>query len=127
MEPAESVASAKAPIPSAAAADAPPLEPPAVRSRFHGLRAGGASRVAVMVDSANSEVLVLPSRVHPARRRRCTTRASGWWLSANGTEPYVVGSPFCSMVSLTETGTPQVGSHCQSSPSGFSQIGRAHV
>src|SRR5947208_3498755 len=38
MEPARSLPSASGPSPAASAAAAPPLDPPGVRPRFHGLR-----------------------------------------------------------------------------------------
>ena len=40
MEPAPSLPSASGPSPAATAAAAPPLEPPAIRSRRHGFRVG---------------------------------------------------------------------------------------
>ncbi len=47
IEPAPSEAVATATMPEAIAAEAPPLEPPGVRSRFHGLRVGSNSSLAV--------------------------------------------------------------------------------
>src|SRR5580698_4382153 len=51
--------------PAATAAAEPPLEPPGMRERSHGLRTGG-----VIVPQAYSCVRVLPSRIAPAWRSR---------------------------------------------------------
>src|SRR5262245_10891539 len=57
-------------MPHARAAAEPLLDPPGVRSRFHGLRVGGGSKLAYCV------VTVLPTNTAPAARRRRTTVAS---------------------------------------------------
>src|SRR5215470_14542039 len=57
-------------MPQARAAAEPLLEPPGVRSRAHGLRVGGGSKLAYCV------VTVLPTNTAPASRRRRTTVAS---------------------------------------------------
>src|SRR5215471_2282384 len=57
-------------MPQASAAAEPLLEPPGVRSRFHGLRVGGGSKLAYCV------VTVFPRNTAPARRRLSTTVAS---------------------------------------------------
>jgi hypothetical protein len=72
----------------ASAAAEPPLDPPAVRARFHGLRVAPKTAFTVFGPKANSGVLVLPSTMAPAFRSRSTTSASasGTW-SLNKVEP----------------------------------------
>src|SRR5277367_3406104 len=61
----------------AATADAdPPLEPPAVCSRFHGFRAGGQSPPSVVGRNPNSGVDVFPSRIPPALASLTASSAS---------------------------------------------------
>ena len=56
---------------------------------------------------ANSGVVVFPTRIAPAARRRATTAASSVGTrSARRTAPIVVRTPAVSSVSLTENGTP---------------------
>src|SRR6266478_6317086 len=57
-------------MPQATAAAEPLLDPPGVRPTSHGLRVGGGSKLAYCV------VTVLPRKIAPARRKRCTTGAS---------------------------------------------------
>ena len=57
-------------MPHASAAAEPLLEPPGVRSRFHGLRVTGGSKL------ANAVVTVLPRKIAPARLNRSTVVAS---------------------------------------------------
>ena len=66
IEPPPSVPMASGPRPAATAALAPPLEPPGVRSRFHGLRVGPKSRLWVAPIQPIIGVLVLPSWIAPA-------------------------------------------------------------
>ena len=82
-EPPRSVPSASGHMPVASAAAEPPLEPPAVRSRFHGLRVAPKTALTVFGPNANSGVFVLPMTMAPAARRRSTTSASssGTWSS----------------------------------------------
>src|SRR5437762_8695721 len=61
MEPPPSVPIASGPSPAATAALAPPLEPPGVRSRFHGLRVMPNSRLWVAPIQPKAGVLVLLS------------------------------------------------------------------
>ena len=97
-------------MPVARAAAEPPLEPPAVRARFHGLRVAPNTALTVFGPNANSGVLVLPITIAPAARRRSTTSASssGTWLSKS-LEPCVVRMPFVTVTSLMPTGTPKSG------------------
>src|SRR5947209_4265205 len=57
-------------MPVARAAAEPLEEPPGVRSRFHGLRVTGGSKLAYCV------VTVLPRKIAPAWRKRRTTSQS---------------------------------------------------
>src|SRR5262245_7889151 len=68
------------------AAAEPLLEPPGVRSRFHGLRVTGGSKLAYCV------VTVLPRKTAPATRRLAITVAS-WraMLFAHSFDPAAVG------------------------------------
>ena len=75
IEPPPSVPTASWPRPAATCADAPPLEPPGVRSRCHGLRVMPVSALSVTPFQPNSGVQVLPRSTAPdlaqARGRRC--------------------------------------------------------
>ena len=88
-----------------ATAAAEPLElPPGVRSRFHGLRVTGGSKL------ANAVVTVLPMITAPACRSRSTTVASRRAkLFAHSFEPQPVGKSKTSMMSLTPIGMPCSG------------------
>ena len=94
----------------ASAAAEPPLEPPAVRARFHGLRVAPNTAFVVFGPNANSGVFVLPMMMAPASRRRWTTSASssGTWLSKS-LEPKVVRRPRVGVTSLIPTGMPNSG------------------
>lgn len=76
IDPPKSVPCASAVMPVATATAAPPLDPPDVRVRSHGLRVGPHSRFVQAAPKANSGVLVLPIMTAPARRRRATDSAS---------------------------------------------------
>src|SRR5580658_4345815 len=76
IEPPPSLPSASGLSPATVAHAAPPLDPPAVCSRFHGLRAGGHSPPSVVGRPPNSGVAVLPSRTPPALRMRTVTSPS---------------------------------------------------
>ncbi|MCZ7616976.1 MAG: hypothetical protein M5U32_01230 [Myxococcota bacterium] len=88
IEPPPSLAVTSGIIAPAIAAEDPPLEPPGVRSRFHGLRETPNSRFFVSAVCPNSGALVLPTTIAPAARSRatCTESCSGLW-SRNGTDP----------------------------------------
>ena len=68
IEPPPSPPPAIVTIPLATAAADPPLEPPVVRSTFHGLRAIPLAFGSVYGVSPNSGVLVLPRTMTPLRR-----------------------------------------------------------
>ena len=69
-DPAPSLPMAAGPRPAATAAAAPPLEPPAVRSSRHGLRAGPLTLLPESPFQPNSLVVVLPRSGAPASRSR---------------------------------------------------------
>ena len=75
-EPPPSVPSATGACPVTTAAAAPPEEPPAVRVRSHGLRVTPKSGLSDSGLWPNSGVVVLPTRIAPASRRRRTGTAS---------------------------------------------------
>src|SRR5882672_8503011 len=75
-EPPRSVPCAMGHMPVASAAADPPLEPPALNERFHGLRVAPNTALTVFGPKANSGVLVLPSTMAPAALSRSTTAAS---------------------------------------------------
>ncbi len=66
-------------MPAAMAAADPPLDPPGVRSGFHGLRLTPKTRFFVRPVKPNSGVLVLPTMIAPAafNRATCTESAQG--------------------------------------------------
>src|SRR5215470_6221668 len=76
IDPAASVPRCNAPIPSAAATAAPPLEPPGVVVGFQGLRVGPVSGLSVSAFQPNSGVVVLPTKTAPCSRNRATEGAS---------------------------------------------------
>ena len=111
IEPPPSVPTASWPRPAASCADAPPLEPPGVRSRFHGLRVMPVSALSVTPFQPNSGVQVLPRSTAPLSRRRAVAGASSFHGPAGSTvfEPRSVGQPFASTRSLIDAGTPSTG------------------
>src|SRR6266516_2868196 len=94
IEPPPSVPCAMGSMPDATAAAAPPLEPPALNSRFHGLRVGPNNFGSAEGERPNFEVLVLPRMTRPARFMRATISLS--WLataSRKNAEPADVTAP----------------------------------
>lgn len=71
------------------AAAAPPLDPPGVRERSHGLRVTPKSRFLVMAVAPNSGRFVFPTTIAPAARSRDTwiESCSAGGSSRNGFEP----------------------------------------
>src|SRR6478735_10895326 len=63
-------------IPDETAAAVPPLEPPGVRVRSHGLRVLPRETDSVKGNAPNSGIVVLPTTTAPAARSRATTSAS---------------------------------------------------
>src|ERR1700737_2686643 len=95
VDPPPSLAVAMGTRPAATAAAEPPLDPPGVRSRFHGLRVTPSARDAVNATAPNSGAAVLPTGTAPAARRRAT-----WGESAStggrprySNEPWLGGIP----------------------------------
>ena len=72
IEPPPSLPWAIGTIPAATAAADPPDEPPAVRSRFQGLRVGPVATGSVEMLIPSSEVAVRPKLTSPAARQRAT-------------------------------------------------------
>ena len=75
-EPPSSVPSATGHMPLATAAADPPLEPPGDSVISHGLRHAPFNSDSVTESPPNSGVLVFPTRMKPAARRRRITAAS---------------------------------------------------
>ena len=73
IEPPVSLPIAIAIMSAATAAADPPLEPPTVRVGSQGLRVSPMSGLRVSPSRPNSDVLVLPTTIAPAPRRRSTT------------------------------------------------------
>src|SRR5262249_59074713 len=91
-------------MPQATAAAEPLLEPPGVRSAFHGLRVTGGSKLAYCV------VTVLPSSTAPAWRSRRTTVAS-WraMLLRHSRDPAAGGPSNTSKMAFMPRGAPCQG------------------
>ena len=75
-EPPPSLPMANGPIPDATAAAEPALDPPEVRSVFHGLRVSGKIMLWLAGLYPNSGTLVLPRMTAPAALSRSTTMSS---------------------------------------------------
>src|SRR5690349_785315 len=94
VEPPPSLAPAHGTIPAATAAADPPDEPPGVRVRSHGLRAGPHVVDSLIAFAPNSGRLVLPKITRPASIQRCTTVECAATLCAlSDREPFEVGRP----------------------------------
>src|SRR5215471_4394620 len=76
IDPPVSEPSASGVIPAATATAEPPLEPPGMRSRAQGFRAGPNAEFSVDEPIANSSQLVLPTMTAPAASSRATAVAS---------------------------------------------------
>ena len=76
IDPPPSEAWAMGTIPAATAAPLPPEEPPGVRSRSHGLRAGPKRVGSVTGRIPNSGDLVTPTTMNPASLKRRVTAVS---------------------------------------------------
>ena len=108
-EPPPSVQSANGVSPAATLAPAPPLEPPDVFVRSHGLRVIPVSGLSQTALQPNSLVVDLPMMQPPAALTRSTEGASkSTTLFAKGREPKVQGTPAIATRSLTETGKPAI-------------------
>ena len=109
IEPAPSEAVAAAQSPAATAAALPPLEPPGLRSVFHGLRVipNAGPSVSPMITSSGQ--LVLPMITAPAPRSRRTSSLSCAAGVKFAAVPHPVTSPVTSSTSFTAIGTPSSG------------------
>src|ERR1700724_4847545 len=76
IDPPPSLPTPPADIPAAIATASPPLDPPAVRSRSHGLLVRPYRRLSVSHAIRSSGVLVTPKTMAPAFRRRATSGAA---------------------------------------------------
>ena len=76
IEPPVSEPRAKGTMNAPTAAAEPPLEPPGMRSRLHGLCVGLKAECSVEEPIANSSMFVFPTMGRPASRSRVTTVAS---------------------------------------------------
>src|SRR5471032_1475376 len=112
IDPPPSVASDSGPIPSATATADPPLLPTGESRVSHGLRVTPISGQSVTILLPNSEVVVLPNGMAPARRSLAMAGASSPSRCGDEVhEPCRVGKPATATRSLTETGTPSSGPH----------------
>ena len=90
--PAMSLPWCRGPKPAAAAAPAPPDEPPGEASGFHGLTVRPSSGLEVVNRIESSGTLVRPTNTAPARRRLAVTaESSGATLSFSAGRPLGVG------------------------------------
>ncbi len=112
IEPAPSDACASGRSRAATAAAEPPLDPPEVCSRFHGLRVGGWISGSVTGMIASSLVEVLPSTTQPpALMRRTDSPSIGATIQRIAREPARTNAPRTMSMSLIALGTPwNVGS-----------------
>ena len=111
IDPPPSLPCATGTIPAATAAAAPPLDPPGVRSVFHGFRQGPNRRGSVVGRMPISGIEVLPTITNPASRSRRTRNASCRGTnSPNRSLPIVSGIPATGRLSLIAIGTPAYGS-----------------
>src|SRR5437867_10743729 len=81
VEPPPSLAVANGTTPAATAAADPPLDPPGVRSGFHGLRVVPHALLRVYWMLPNSGAAVFPTGTAPAARSRAT------WMESSATGP----------------------------------------
>src|SRR3954471_17203073 len=108
-EPPPSVPIASGPRPAAAAAPAPPDEPPGVRSVFQGLRVTPCKGVSVTPLWPNSELVLWANTSAPASRSRATAGASASdGVLSVSLLPIDAGQPLTRTSSLIDTGTPSI-------------------
>src|SRR5437763_16252592 len=108
IEPPASVPTASGQMPAKSATALPPLLPPGVRTRFHGLRVTPESGESVTAFQPNSGVVVLPKYTAPAARSLATTgeSSSQAWFGSIVFEPTRRGQPRVSRVSFSAIGRP---------------------
>ena len=113
IDPPPSLPIPPADILAAIAADSPPLDPPAVRSRSHGLSVWPWSLLLVSQAIRNSGVFVLPRTMAPASLSRRTKGASvSAWIPCRIIEPHSQGKPRTAIEFLMLTGTPSSRPAC---------------
>ena len=99
--------------PAATAAAEPPLEPPVLRSRSHGLCVAPYASGSVVQLVASSGVLVLPTNTKPAARKRAASQVSSASVQPTAFSarmPQWNGSPAVwHTASFTRNGTPCSG------------------
>ena len=110
-DPPASVPMAALPIPAASAAADPPLDPPGVTERSHGLRVMPLSGLSLTPFQPNSGMVVLPMTIAPASRARATAGESSesGVSGSDSFEPLSVVQPVASSASFTVIGTPSSG------------------
>src|SRR5690349_19060132 len=108
IDPPASVPTASGQIPASSATALPPLLPPGVRCKSHGLRVTPESGESVSGFQPNSGVVVLPKKLAPAVRNRCTDGESSvqLWFGSMVLDPTRRGQPGVDSVSFNATGTP---------------------
>src|SRR5208282_3490099 len=110
IDPPPSLPTPPAESPAAIAAASPPLDPPAVRERSHGLFVRPYKRLSVSQAISSSGVLVTPRITAPASRNRPTSGASSTaTCPARNREPLSHRCPATSIEDLIESGTPWSG------------------
>ena len=110
IDPPPSVPMWKTPMPRAAAAAAPPLDPPAVLLGSQGLAVAPKTTLSVVPFQPNSGELVFPISTAPASRSRATVGASSSEMTAApAREHRRSGQPLAASNSLTVAGTPSAG------------------
>src|SRR6185437_12116134 len=128
-EPPWSPPRARSASPAATSAALPLEDPPVVRLVSHGLRTGPVTEVWLAPGKQRSSQTALPVMVAPAASSRVTTVASRLGTNPSRVrEPFIIGTPATSMLSLTATRRPASGpSGCSwisvvtyQAPSGFS-------
>src|SRR5205823_9075587 len=98
------------PNPAAAAAPAPPDDPPGDASGCQGFHVRPCNGFTVVTRIESSGVLVRPTMIAPARRRLRTSGESlGAIRLAKAASPFVVAYPSWSIFTLIVTGTPTSG------------------
>src|SRR4029077_15818323 len=107
IEPPASVPTARGQTPVSKATALPPLLPPGVRCKFHGLRVTPDNGESVNGFQPNSGVVVLPKKVAAAARKRWTEGESSIqdWFGSIVLEPTRRGQPRVDSVSFSATGT----------------------
>lgn len=107
IDPPPSLACAIGTAPAATSAAAPPEDAPTEWRVFQGLGVGGPLRNSVVAFSPNSGIRLLPSTVIPALRNCVAYRPSCVAGRArNASDPWLVGIPTRSVLSLSRVGTP---------------------